>query len=70
MLLQLLERQSRTGQPVGWDELVVAYDFALVGPSDIQAWARTRAWEGPACRRLVTASRPYHRNAGIRVSPT
>ena len=53
MLLNMLERQSRPGQAVGWDEVVVGYDFALVGPSDIQAWARTRAWEGPACRRLA-----------------
>lgn len=58
MLLALLERQSKPGQSIGWDELVVGHDFALVGPSEIQAWARPRAWEGPACRRLAALEGP------------
>ena len=53
MLIALLERQAEPGQSVGWDELVVGHDFALVGPSDIQAWVRAGAWAGPACRRLA-----------------
>ncbi len=53
MLIALLERQSNPGQSIGWDEIVVGHDFGLLGPTDIQAWARPRAWEGPACRRLA-----------------
>jgi len=53
MLIALLERQSEPGQAVGWDELIVGHDFALVGPSDIQAWVRAGAFAGPACRRLA-----------------
>ena len=53
MLIALLERQAQPGQPVGWDDLVVGYDFGLVGPERLQAWVRAGNWDGGACRRLA-----------------
>ena len=42
--LALLDRQ---GTDIGWDEIVVGYDFGLLGVGEIQDWLRGRACEGP-----------------------
>jgi len=56
--ISLLERQSRTHSPIGWDEIVVGHDFGLLGPLEIQAWARAQGLQGPCCRRLAELEGP------------
>jgi len=51
--IALLERQSSAFAPIGWDEVVVGHDFGLLGPAEIQGWARERGFEGPCCVRLA-----------------
>jgi hypothetical protein len=48
--LELLKRQ--TPKPITWDEIVVGYDFGILGPTEIQAWAAYQG-EGPLCRQLA-----------------
>lgn len=50
--LAILDRQG--GAPIGWDELVVGYDFGLLSPAEIQGWLREQPLEGPLCRDLAT----------------
>jgi hypothetical protein len=50
--INLLERQSPANTPIGWDEIVVGYDFGLLGPGDIQEWALTQGG-GPSCAALT-----------------
>jgi len=54
--LELLKRQ--TISPITWDEIVVGYDFGILGPADIQAWASTQI-PGPLCRQLVALANEH-----------
>jgi hypothetical protein len=49
--IELLKRQ--TPGPIGFDEIVVGYDFGLLSPPEIQAWVAVQATNGPLCRQLV-----------------
>jgi hypothetical protein len=49
----LLARQTLDGAPIGWEEMVVGHDFGLLGPEEIQAWARDQVDPGPCCRDLA-----------------
>ena len=49
--LAVLDRQG--GAPIGWDELVVGYDFGLLAPAEILGWVREQAFEGPLCGELA-----------------
>lgn len=49
----LLQRQSRTNEPITWNELVVGYDFGLLKHGDIQSWVQSHGFHGQACERLV-----------------
>jgi len=50
--LSLLQRQG--GAPIGWDELVVGYDFGLLSPQEIQGWVGEQAFRGPLRQELAT----------------
>jgi hypothetical protein len=56
--ISLLTRQSPDGAPIGWDDLVVGHDFGLLGPDEIQDWARERPDPGPACQALAALEGP------------
>ncbi|MBK8792062.1 MAG: hypothetical protein IPN59_02720 [Holophaga sp.] len=56
--LALLQRQSPTQQPIGWDEVVVGYDFGFLKPEEIQNWVRDSGFTGEACLHLGTLSDP------------
>lgn len=51
--MALLQRQSQANEPITWNEIVVAYDFGLLKPNDIQAWVSSHGFHGEACGRLV-----------------
>jgi hypothetical protein len=52
--LPLLVRQIPSeAEPPSWDEMLVGYDFGLLGPAEIQAWVRSQAFPHEACRILV-----------------
>ena len=46
--ISLLARQSPADAPISWDEIVVGYDFGLLGPAEIQDWVRAQGIQGPA----------------------
>jgi hypothetical protein len=50
--LTLLARQSHGRPPIGWDEVVVGYDFGLLEPREIQDWALGQPHPGPRCLEL------------------
>jgi hypothetical protein len=56
--ISLLERQSGTCEAIGWDEIVVGYDFGLLGPGEIRAWLLERGCQEPACLALGTLDGP------------
>jgi hypothetical protein len=49
--MALLDRQW--GTPIGWDEIVVGYDFGFLCPAEIQDWLRSQGTEGPLCQELA-----------------
>ncbi len=50
--LALLQRQSPSLAPIGWDEVVVGYDFGFLKPEEIQSWVRDSDFTGEACLHL------------------
>ncbi len=51
--MALLQRQSRANEPITWNEMVVGYDFGLLSPVDIQAWAVSHGFHGEASERFT-----------------
>lgn len=52
--LDLLRRYAPC--PFGWVEVVVGYDFGLLSPTEIQAWASSQAPFGPEALKLAALS--------------
>lgn len=51
--ISILNRQPWASGPIGWDEIIVGYDFSLLAPREIQDWARDLAGQSPLCQALV-----------------
>jgi hypothetical protein len=64
--INLLARQSPAGTPIGWDDIVVGYDFGLLDPRAIQEWALTQGG-GPCCAALaaLTGEQPDRFEAAL-----
>jgi len=56
--LGLLARQTVNAAPIGWDEVVVGYDFGFLRPEEIQSWVRDQDFPGEACQRLAVLAGP------------
>ncbi len=56
--LGLLSRQSLKGAAIGWDEIVVGYDFGFLKAEEIQAWVRDQGFASEACQRLIQLEGP------------
>ena len=48
-----LARRTPEYGDIGWIEVVVGYDFSLLGPQDIQRWLRLRGARGEAGARMI-----------------
>jgi hypothetical protein len=51
--LAMMVRKSGPDCPLGWDEMVVGYDFGLLAAEEIQGWARTLEGAGEAVAQLA-----------------
>jgi len=56
--LALLQRQSPNLEPIGWDEVVVGYDFGFLKPEEIQSWVRDAGFTGEHCSHLAALVDP------------
>ena len=56
--LALLARQSPKDAAIGWDEVVVGYDFGFLKPEEIQSWVRDQGFGGSQCAHLAALDDP------------
>lgn len=65
--LSLPTRQAPESAEPGWLDVVVGYDFSLLGPADIQRWLRMRGARGEAGARLISLAGEELLDFGIRL---
>lgn len=52
---------------IGWLEVVVGYDFSLLGPLDVQRWLRLRGARGEAGARMIALAGADLLDFGLRM---